>query len=143
VVAAYWPVGSEVDVRPALRELLARGCRLTLPWVDGPSLQLAAVDALEDLVPGWRGVLEPGPERRRPVPLSTVDVVVVPGLAFDERGHRLGSGGGHYDRLLADRGPGTAVVAVAYAEQVVPAVPVEAHDAPVDAIVTDRAILHP
>lgn len=65
------------------------------------------------------------------------DLVVVPGLAFTEAGERLGQGGGWYDRFLADRSPGTLVVGVAFEPQVIDAVPTDAHDVPMDCVVTD------
>lgn len=143
-VLAYAPVGTEVDLRAFLLAVLAGAGRLCLPWVDGADLHAGHVrDLAGDLAPGWRGVPEPPAGRRREVGPDALDAVVAPGLAFDRRGHRLGYGGGHFDRLLARLRPGTVVVGVAFDVQLVDAVPVEAHDVAVDAIVTESGIIRP
>lgn len=139
VVVAFHPHGSEVDVTPALHALLERGAELLLPWVEGPDLALSRVRDLGTLIPGWRGVLEPDPRARSAVTPGSADVVIVPGLAFDRRGGRLGYGGGHIDRLLAATAP-APVVAPALSLQVVDAVPREPHDLPVDVLVTEDAV---
>lgn len=112
------------------------------PRVHGAQLELVAC-APGDLVAGYRGILEP-PPRHRAIPLSQVRMLVVPGLAFDRAGHRLGQGGGHYDRLVArlraSAYPGL-IVGLAYALQVVPEVPHEAHDERVDVVVTEDGLV--
>lgn len=141
---AYASVGTEVDLHPFLLSVLAAGTRLCLPWVDGADLRVAQVRDLDmDLAPGWRGVREPRAQRRREVDPLTIDAVVAPGLAFDRHGHRLGYGGGHFDRLLTRLRPGTVVIGVAFDVQLVDAVPVEAHDVAVDAVVTESGIIRP
>jgi 5-formyltetrahydrofolate cyclo-ligase len=144
VVAAFAPTPEECDIDAFLRGLLERGVGLLLPWVDGDDLRLARVrDLARDLVPGWRDLREPDPHQRRPARPDRVEGAVVPGLAFDAAGHRLGRGGGHYDRLLARLAPGTPVVGVAFDLQVVPRVPTEPHDRPVSVIVTERRVIRP
>lgn len=134
-VALYAALPDEADPAPARAALEERGVRIALPRVHADG-HLELVDATGDLAPGFRGVLEPaGP----PLPLDGIDVVVVPGLAFDVDGGRLGQGGGHYDRLLAATGSST-VVGFAFAFQVIAHVPVLDHDQPVDVIVTDEAV---
>lgn len=140
VIAAFHPHGSEVAIQPALAHLLDRGVELLLPWVEGQQLQLSAVVDLGALRPGWRGVLEPDPGTRRPTKAGDVEVAIVPGLAFDLDGGRLGYGGGHIDRLLARLGSHVTVVAPAFAIQLVESVPREPHDEPVDVIVTEHAV---
>lgn len=141
-VLAYAAVGSEVDLDGYLRSMLADGRTLCLPWVEGDRLGAARVDDLDrDLAPGWRGVREPRAQRRRGVEPTAIDAVVAPGLAFDRWGHRLGYGGGHFDRLLAQVGRGTVVVGAAFDVQLVDAVPTEAHDVAVDAVVTESGII--
>ena len=137
-VAGYFPIGDEIDVRPLLRRLGAEGRPLALPAVTGIGGPLVfrfwrEGDPLTD---GPLGTREPpaGAPELRP------DVVIVPLLAFDRHGYRLGYGGGYYDRTLAAlrrRGKVLAVGA-AFAAQEVPAVPRGRHDAPLDWIVTDR-----
>jgi len=78
-------------------------------------------------------------ERR--VGITEVDAVIIPGAAFDERGNRIGYGGGYYDRLLAGLQKSVVVIAPAYEEQIVEAVPTDEHDKKVNVIVTDRRVI--
>lgn len=141
VVAAYAAHGSEVDIDDALRALLSDGTIVCLPWVEGDRLGLGAVKDLDrDLAPGWQDVREPRPPRD-PVRPHAVDAVIVPGVGFDPLGHRLGYGGGHFDRLLAKLRRGVPVIGVAFDEQVVTQLPVAGHDLPVDVVVTPNRTL--
>ena len=140
-VLAYAALGAEADLDPWLQTLLDAGTGVFLPWVDGPRLGITRVCDLEaDLVPGWNGVREPRAISRRPARPDRLDAAVVPGVAFDRSGRRLGYGGGHFDRLLATLRPQTPVVGVAFEIQIVNAVPTTAHDRPVDIVVTDTAV---
>lgn len=144
VVAGYAALPAEVSVDPMVRQLLADGVVVCLPWVAGPDLILGQIEDLDtDLAPGWRGVREPLLGRRRPLRPTAVDVALVPGVGFDVAGNRLGYGGGHFDRLLPRLRRGAVAVGVCLDEQVVEALPVEAHDRPVDLIVTPTRTLRP
>ena len=134
VVAAYYPVRSEFDCMPLLRRVAAEGWTLALPVIAGPAPLLFRE---------WTfgAPLEPGPFGvREPVegPLAAPDVVLVPLLAFDARGYRLGYGGGHYDRTLAAlRGAGgVTAIGLAFDAQEVAEVPVCPYDEPLDWILT-------
>lgn len=141
VVAGYAAHGSEISIDDALRRLLANGVTVCLPWVQGSGLGLGAVGDLDDdLAPGWRGVREPCLPRR-PVRPQALDAVLAPGVGFDARGNRLGYGGGHFDRLLGRLRRGIPVIGVAFDEQVVTRLPVQAHDRPVDVVVTPTRTL--
>jgi len=143
-VLGYAAFGTEVDVDPWLRRALAEGFAVHLPWVAGDALGVARVGDLdEDLAPGWRGVREPPPGRRRTVQPRLLDLVVAPGVAFDRSGARLGYGGGHFDRLLSRLRPGVPVIGVAFAVQLVDRVPHEPHDRRVDVVVTEHEVLRP
>ena len=143
-VLGYASFGSEVDVDQALAVLAADGAGVFVPWVEGGGLAIARVRDLDaDLAPGWRGVREPRASERRPARPDRIHVALVPGVAFDRRGHRLGHGGGHFDRLLARLPPATPIVGVAFSAQVVGAVPVEPHDVPVDVLVTEQGVTRP
>ncbi|MFQ5811109.1 MAG: 5-formyltetrahydrofolate cyclo-ligase, partial [Armatimonadota bacterium] len=99
----------------------------------------------EHLQPGPRGIPEPMPERCEPADIAEIDFVVAPGVAFDERGVRLGQGGGYYDRFLARlrrRPDHPPVAGAAFELQIVRRVPAEPHDARVDMIVTEERVLH-
>ncbi|CAN5311398.1 5-formyltetrahydrofolate cyclo-ligase [soil metagenome] len=143
-VLAYAAFGAEADLDPVLRVLLERGAGVLLPWVDGPTLGIARIRDLDaDLAPGWRGVREPRVSGRHPARPDRVDVALVPLVAFDAEGHRLGYGGGHFDRLLARLAPGVPRIGVAFAVQQIASVPAEVHDVPLDMVVTEAGITRP
>ncbi len=96
----------------------------------------------KDLIPGPRGVAEPNPARCKVVPLNRIDIAIIPGLAFDEKGARIGSGRGYYDRFIPELPITTRKVALAYEEQVVPQLPTDPHDKYVDIIITDKRIIY-
>lgn len=141
-VLGYAPFGTEADVGECLATLRRRGVDIALPWVDGDDLGVSAVrEYPEGLAPGWSGVLEP--VDRTPVDLGVLDAVLVPGLAFDRSGVRLGYGGGHFDRLLARLRPEVPRIGVAFADQLVERLPVEPHDQPVTVVVTEVGVVRP
>jgi 5-formyltetrahydrofolate cyclo-ligase len=137
VVASYVAIRRELDVAPLERALAARGITVVLPRVvsgHGERLHFHRADA-STLVAGPMGLREPSSDAPE-VSLDTIDVFILPGLAFDARGARLGWGRGHFDATLA-AAPGALRVAYAYEIQIVPAVPESAGDERVDAIVTE------
>ncbi len=137
------PFRSEWDTRPLFAAALAQGTTIALPRVNGQTrmLDLHRVTDIEaDTAPGYRGISEPAADLPR-IDIRAVDWVLVPGVAFDDAGRRLGYGGGYYDRLLAMLTPGTPRIAGAYELQVVPRVPAAPHDLVVDAIATPIRML--
>lgn len=96
----------------------------------------------KDLIMGPRGVLEPDPASCKPVPLQRIDIAIIPGLAFDEKGVRLGSGQGYYDRFIPELPITTRKVALAFEEQIVPQIPTEPHDRHVDIIITNKRVIY-
>jgi 5-formyltetrahydrofolate cyclo-ligase len=137
VVLLYAALSEEADVGALVAPLHERDARTVFPRVRGDRLELVAASDLRTLQLGYRGIQEPvGPA----VEPATIEAVLVPGVAFDPHGGRLGQGGGHYDRLLAALPEDTVRVGVCFACQVVPDVPREAHDLPVDVVVSDRAV---
>ena len=140
VVSGFWPLDGEIDLRPLLHALAGRGHPVALPVTPprGRPLRFARWRPGDPLVPGRFGTLHPLGEDLAP------DVLLVPLLAFDARGNRLGYGGGYYDRTLA-AWPGSeppVTVGIAYEACRVDALPAEAHDLALHWIVTDGA-LHP
>ena len=142
VVLAYASFGSEPTTDGFLRRVLNDGKVLLLPRVGRDGLELYEVrDVGRDLAPGTWGIREPVPNRCASANPEEVDFALVPGVAFDRGGRRLGYGGGFYDRLLGDRLlGGTPLVSGAFEVQIVDEVPVASHDVPVDAVVTERGI---
>lgn len=138
-VAGFVSFGTEVQTHELLRQLLADGKQVCVPSFDRSAhhyicSQLNDFDA--DLAEGRLGILEPKPQAIRPVHTDLPDVWLVPGLAFDEAGNRLGRGKGFYDRLLQEaRG---VKIALAYDFQLLNGVPAAAHDVRMDFIVTEN-----
>jgi 5-formyltetrahydrofolate cyclo-ligase len=126
--------------RPFYERALGSGRVLLWPRLGaGDRLEFAACARWEELRPGRYGVPSP-PTEAAPEALGAGDLVLVPGLAFDGAGRRLGRGGGHYDRALAAAEEGTVAIGVGYEFQRVDAVPVEPHDVALDAVVTERGL---
>ncbi|CAB1064265.1 5-formyltetrahydrofolate cyclo-ligase (EC [Olavius sp. associated proteobacterium Delta 1] len=106
-------------------------------------MNLMKVDRFaKELVPGPRKVLEPDANRCKTVPMERIDIAIIPGLAFDEKGGRIGSGRGYYDRLIPKLAITTRKVALTFEEQIVPQIPMESHDKHVDIIITDQRIIY-
>lgn len=136
-VLLYAATSEEADCSFAWRQLVAGGALVLFPRIEDDDLVLAAADDLAGLRPGPFGILEPhGPT----VAPDQVDVVVLPGLAFDRRGGRLGMGGGFYDRLLPQLRDDCVRIGFGFACQVAVRVPLEEHDALVDLVVTEAAV---
>ena len=139
-IAAYYSVGAEPDTRGLLFALWKRGSYVLLPLLrpDG-DLDWASYEGPESLVPGPRGLLEPGEPPRGPGAVARADVVLVPALAVDRAGNRLGRGGGSYDRALARVGPLVPLIALVYDAELLDRVPAEPHDVKVRAAVSPGA----
>jgi 5-formyltetrahydrofolate cyclo-ligase len=138
VIMFFASFRSEVDTLTMIRHVLAAGKRVFLPKVRGRDLALFEIlDFDKDTAPGAWAI--PEPRETRPVTIQEVDLMIVPGLAFDENGNRLGYGAGFYDRILPSFRRTT--VALAFEEQIVPDVPVSIHDIPVKKIVTEKRII--
>ncbi|MFD4129854.1 5-formyltetrahydrofolate cyclo-ligase [Streptomyces globisporus] len=139
-VAAYVSVGREPGTRALLEALRGRGVRVLLPvLLSDNDLDWAVYEGPAHLLPAGRGLLEPDGPRLGPDAVLAADAVLLPGLAVDGAGMRLGRGGGSYDRVLARltaAGAHPSLVVLLYENEVVARVPVEPHDHPVDAVVT-------
>lgn len=141
-VFGYAATNEELDPAPALEALLARGARVAYPRVCGPGEMTVHWANASDLAPGYCGILEPRSDAETARP-EDVDLVLVPGVAFDEQCHRLGMGGGFYDRFLAELHPGALVIGLAFDEQLVERVPREDHDVRLDLVVTPTRVVSP
>jgi len=142
-VLAHAALPNELDPLPAIWLLRKRGVRIAYPRIEAPGvLDLHFVDHEFDLVPGPFGLAQPTAHAPR-TPHTLIDAVIVPGVAFDERGTRLGYGGGYYDRLLPMCRPDCVRIGVAFDEQLLAHIPAEDHDASMDVIVTPTRVLRP
>jgi 5-formyltetrahydrofolate cyclo-ligase len=135
---------SEIDTAPLAKGVLLAGKALCLPRILGPRTMSAfrVRDLAADLIPGSWGIPEPR-EGLPEVPPDTVDIVFVPGSAFDDDGHRCGYGGGFYDTFLPRTRAGTPRVALTFEAQLVRRIRHEPHDLPVTAIVTENRVIRP
>lgn len=137
VVAGFWPLPSEVDIRPLLTALHGRGHRVVLPVTPPKGLPLTFLPWRPgaELIPGRFGTSAPAGGIE-----ATPTIVLVPLLAFDRAGRRLGYGGGYYDRTLAAL-PGAPAVGCAFAAQEVDAVPAGDYDARLQAVATENGLI--
>lgn len=140
IVSAYYPIGKEIDPSPIVEKLWAQGSQVCLPVIQGKGepLLFALWTKSTSLKPAAMGILEPETKD-----FVTPDILIVPLLAFDQQGHRLGYGQGHYDATLAmlRARKDVLVVGLAYAEQaVLLALPHEPHDHKLDMVITPQRV---
>ncbi|MBS0198731.1 MAG: 5-formyltetrahydrofolate cyclo-ligase [Planctomycetes bacterium] len=144
-VMLFWPMSNEVDVGGLAAIAASQGRPVCLPRTDWPTRGMVATEVRSwgsDLVHTRPWLLEPAPTARV-VEESRIGVVIVPGIAFDAAGFRLGRGAGFYDRYLSLPGLRAARIGVAFDCQIVETVPRERHDARLDAVVTPTRTLTP
>jgi 5-formyltetrahydrofolate cyclo-ligase len=137
------PFRNEWETAPLVRAALAAGKAVAVPRVDLEARMLelrAIVDLARDVGPGFKDIPEPL-DHCPLLPREAIDFVVVPGVAYDREGRRLGYGGGYYDRLLPLLSPRAARVAGAFDVQVVDRVPTGPNDVTIDAVVTESRTL--
>ncbi|HEY2230317.1 MAG TPA: 5-formyltetrahydrofolate cyclo-ligase [Xanthobacteraceae bacterium] len=141
IVAGFMPMKSEINPLPLMRKLAAVGARLALPVVAGKGqpLIMRAWDFGAPLAAGVWGIREPPPN----APAVAPDILIVPLLAFDRAGQRIGYGAGYYDMTIAALRARKEVLAIglAFAEQEIAAVPATASDAPLDLVLTEREVI--
>jgi 5-formyltetrahydrofolate cyclo-ligase len=141
-VMVFASFGTEVDTRPIVDGLDARGVRVAMPRVDGPHIAPVVYRPGDRMVTAAFGMPEPGGEEI--VDLGHIGAAVTPGLAFDRAGHRIGYGGGFYDRFFAQARPELRKIAVGFSIQILDEeLPHGAFDVPVDVVVTEREVLRP
>jgi 5-formyltetrahydrofolate cyclo-ligase len=142
-VAAYVSLATEPETRGLLFALWKRGTYVLIPRLlsDG-ELDWASYEGPDSLVPGKFGLLEPSEPARGVEAIASADVVLVPALAVDRTGVRLGRGGGSYDRALARVSPAVLTVALLFEGELVDTLPCEPHDQRVRAAVTPQSGLH-
>jgi 5-formyltetrahydrofolate cyclo-ligase len=145
-VLFYVDAGSEVRTRQALPDALKDGKRIVVPWcvVETNELELFHLEDMSELVEGAYKILEPREDLRfapgKRLTPTDIDLVMVPGTAFDPRGGRMGQGKGYYDRLLANARPDATLIGLAFECQMFPEIPVAPHDVPMDAVITESQV---
>lgn len=137
-VGAFFSVGTEINTYPILEGVLKEGKKLYLPRLikDQSRFDFIPVENFEHLAAGAFGIQEP--VGGHPVDPALLDLVLVPGLAFDPRGHRLGFGLGYYDRVLPKLNPAALSIGIGYAFQIVEMLPNDPHDVPMKALLTEK-----
>lgn len=139
-IALYSPLGKEAGVSGVLEDLTRLGKRAFFPRVCGNKLRFFEVSRACELSPGSFGIAEPSALRSREIPVSDLDLMVVPGICFDRFGSRIGYGKGFYDRAIGDLKAGK-VCAAAYSFQVADfELPTEPHDRRVGFVITERGV---
>lgn len=139
----YVDAGSEVRTRHTLPVALTHGKRVVVPWcvVETNELELFLLEDMSELVEGAYKILEPKEELRqlpaKKIQPEQLDLVMVPGTAFDLRGGRMGQGKGYYDRLLAHARPDAPLVAMGFDCQIFEEIPVAPHDVFMDFVLTE------
>jgi 5-formyltetrahydrofolate cyclo-ligase len=143
-VMFYVDVRSEVRTRHSLPDALASGKRIVVPYCVNDELELFLLEDMGELSVGMYKILEPRPELRsvpeKRVTPAELDLVMVPGVAFDRRGARMGHGFGYYDKLLQHARPDAPLVALAFECQLFPEIPTQAHDIFMDRIIAEQAV---
>jgi 5-formyltetrahydrofolate cyclo-ligase len=140
-LALYSAIHNEVMTDTVASHALQQGKQLAYPRTRGKSLEFVAISSLTELAPGAFGVLEPAIGDA--ISWAALELIVVPGVAFDRAGHRLGYGRGYYDRALAFCGKSCERVGFAYDFQLVPALPlIEEHDRTVSMLMTEKETIN-
>jgi len=143
-VMFYVDVRSEVRTRQALPLALESGKRIVVPYCADGELELFHLESMDELELGMYRILEPKPELRtvaeKKVDVSELDLILVPGVAFDRCGGRTGHGKGYYDKMLEYAHLQTPLVALAFECQMFPEIPMDEHDIFMDKVVTEAAV---
>ncbi len=142
-VMLYMPIASELDATEIARAAWRHGKKVLVPRIeaesDGCMIAVETCSLDDKMVTGSFGIRYPADGR--PWPIEDIDFIVVPALIFDRRGHRIGRGGGFYDRFLSQPGMRAFACGLAFAEQLIDRLPNHVHDKPVDVLVTEEHFL--
>lgn len=145
IVLLYIKSTSEVDSLDIIKRCFTYNKIVILPAFDTTKheMNLMKIDNIDnDLILGPRGIMEPDSSRCNVVPIECIDIAIIPGVAFDEKGGRIGSGEGYYDRLIPKLPITTRKVALSFESQIIPQVHMESHDKFVDIIITEKRIIY-
>ncbi len=141
----YLNASYEVNTQKIIKKCIKYNKVVVLPAFseEKRKMTLMKIDRMgTELIPGPRGVPEPDPNRCKTVPIESIDIAIIPGIAFDEKGGRIGTGRGYYDKLIPNLSITTRKVALAFECQILPQIPMESHDKHVDIIITEDRIIY-
>ncbi|MBP1890091.1 5-formyltetrahydrofolate cyclo-ligase [Clostridium moniliforme] len=137
----YIGFGSEINTKVIIEDALKKGKEVYVPKVKGKEMLLIKIDSLENLVTSSYGILEPIGDNNN-FDVDKLDLLVMPGVAFDNSGNRIGYGGGYYDRFLEKNKTNAEKIALAYEFQILNSINNEKHDVKVDKIITEERIIN-
>ncbi|RYL91617.1 5-formyltetrahydrofolate cyclo-ligase [Sporolactobacillus sp. THM7-4] len=140
-VAVTLSVGREIETRPIIKRAWAQGKQVAVPKCNPKTKQLTfyRLDSFDQLEKSFYGLMEPNPDKTCPLESSELDLIIVPGVAFDPRGYRIGYGGGYYDRFLS--GNHGKTVSLLLNCQMIERVPEESFDQRVTKLITERGVV--
>ncbi|MBW2186242.1 MAG: 5-formyltetrahydrofolate cyclo-ligase [Deltaproteobacteria bacterium] len=139
LIALYSSIRNEVDTQQVFETAISLGKRIVFPRIDDGQMVFVEVESQSDFCLGTFGVLEP--VGAKVVPVCCIDLIIVPGVAFDRSGFRIGFGKGYYDQALENRPLSCRLAGLGYAFQLEDSIPRETHDVSLDWLVTDQEIL--
>ena len=139
VIFTFISFGSEVDTLRLIDEALRKGKTVAVPWINKEKklMEAKVIRDLDDMYPGLYGILEPSPEAETLKP-QEIDLIITPGVAFDNLGGRIGYGGGYYDKFLAEVKASVPKIALSYELQRVKKLPLEPFDIKITALITEE-----
>ncbi len=145
IVMLYVNAENEVSTENIIKRAREFNKIVVLPVFNATksSIRLMKVDNPDkELTVGARGILEPNLDKCKAVPMDCIDIAIVPGIAMDEKGGRIGPGDGIYDRIIPDLPMTTRKVGLVFEGQLIPQVPMESHDKHVDIIITEKRVIY-
>jgi 5-formyltetrahydrofolate cyclo-ligase len=145
IVLFYLNFGCEVDTLNIIKKSYEYNKIIVIPVFNQSNnkFKLMKIDNIEsDLLEGPHGNKEPDPKKCKVVPIECIDIAIIPGIAMDEKGGRVGPGNGFYDRLIPELPVTTRKVGLAMESQVIPQVPMESHDKYVDIVITEKRVIY-
>ena len=145
VVLLYFSRKGEVNSKKIIEKALESGKIVVIPVVNSDKFNIHLMkitDPLKDMIINEDNIPQPDINKCKKVPIKSIDIAVIPGLVFDEKGGRIGVGDGYYDKLIPKLPATTRAVALALEEQILPQVPMDTHDKYVDIIITGKRIIY-
>lgn len=143
-IMLYIATQDEVQTQKIIESAQRDKKRIFIPLIirrDNALLPSLVIDFEKELIPGILGIYQPRKEFYRIYPPTVLDLIIVPGVAFTIRGHRLGRGGGYYDRFLSQLEPKTLSIALSFEMQILNKIPIDIQDIPVDYIITEERVI--